>query len=755
MARPEKERYSSVYELFMNIFKTTCNPPKNSHLSIDFKSQYNKFITLIDICVLISKIQSSDFSGFPAEILMELTQYDLFDEVEDILSQYGRINYRFSMKSLKQMRKEYIHDHPDPNRMRRKKKKKTAKTTAMLLDELTEKLLSKPSSNSTDKEEQGELPFSEGKNASCRPENKTKDTTNYISTSEDDSSDNDDNFEDANEDVANAASHRFNQKQSPPITIDDEDEDEEESGYTASDIDNAPSPDDLSDESENDDEDQGLINRTTLKLHRNKLGVSKRSNRNSSKDYKVISNNDELIPSAVKAKERKERLQKKLDDEKNKKSKAQKKKRRASSTSSSTIAKPQLKKNCILSKNRFQNNWRVVIEPNLNFLYQKLETKFQLMEPHMTKPESTGFIYKPSQFTLFEDMNETETFNKTEFKSLDQLINSFLLQSYKRAGGCKHDSQMFLHPLEFAYIQEHLSKIKESSATKLPPLLFGNRWQSLLNNESNGYMSGGVAKLNIKATKVKDIWLLKPFANEEQYWDHFKKIVPRADVPKRLKFLNKIISDEDNNLFVCDDLERIQEFVDQNHELLELSDEDSDEEENNDIVEQATSTQFETQPSTASLTKDKSSTVEESNDTTNIKAGESETATPSTEPEKKPVRENDDNRATCISTLRGVWVSCKSVKRILSPQDQFKVLSNFLFPSLRPQKEYTGVPQRAVDDLCDVYSGFRPYLMSLFIDDIFEFSSMPMYFKLDSTMFELQVQDYFKKKKNKISNPVI
>lgn len=759
MARPEKERYSSVYELFMNIFKLTCDPPKNSYLAKDFKSQYNKFITLIDICVLVSKIQSTDFSEFPREILMDLTQFDLFDEVDDIISQYGRINYKFPMKPLKQKRKEYIHDHPDPSRMRRKKKKKNVRTTAMLLDELTEKLLSKPSSSKDKEEQEDDMPFLEGKNACCRPENKeNKDKTASISSSEEELSSDDDVFQEAIDnplDTKAAASSRFNNKQQTTTTTTTATKIIiEEANDNASEIDDAPSPDDLSDESEQDDEDdedsQGLINRTTLKLHRNKLGASKRSNRNSSKDLKVVSNNDELIPSAVKAKERKQKQLKKEEDEKNKKLK--RKKRRASSTSSSTITKPQLKKNCILSKNRFQNNWRVVIEPNLNFLYLKLESKYQLMEPHMTKLESNGFIYKPAQFTLFEDMNETETFNKTEFKSLDQLINSFLLQSYKRAGGCKHDSQMFLHPLEFAYIQEHLSKIKESSATKLPPLLFGNRWQSLLKDKPNGYTSEGVSKLNIKATKVKDVWLLKPFANEEQYWDHFKKIVPRSEVSKRLDFLNKIISDSDNNLFVCDDLDRIQEFVNQNHELLELSDDDADEleeEEEEEVLE----SQFETQPSTVTVAPKKPETVNESNDTTANKTDDL-TTSPVAQPDKKPVRETDDNRSTCISTLRGVWVSCKSVKRILAPQDQFKVLSNFLFPSLRPHKEYKGVPQHAIDDLCDVYSGFRPYLMSLFIDDVYEFSSMPMYFKLDSTMFELQVQDYFKKKKNKISNLV-
>lgn len=687
MKKPEESRYSLVFELFMNIFKMTCNPPKQSHLMGDFKSQYNKFITLIDICVLISRSQADGFAKFPLDVAENLVKFDLFDEVEDVLAKYGRINYKFPMKKLREKRREYVKDHPDPNRMRRKKKKKGTRSTAVLLDELTEKLMSKQPSKKNAKHE---LKKEE-------PEGIADDESEP--SSDDVSSD--DDFQDAKEDIISApitTSARSRGKQHSAIEKTEEDPLE----------DDAPSAGDLSDESEHEEEtEQGIMNRTTIKLHRN-TGKGRGTTNKGELAHSTSTSNK------VKREEGTSRRSKK---------------RKAA------LASANSKKNCVLSKNRFLRNWRVVNEPNFDFLYSKLESRFEDLEPYQEKPACNGFVYKPPQFTLFEKL-VVEHFKEAELKSLDTLINSFLLQSYKRAGGCVNDDVMFLHPLEYSYIQENMAKFRESTAEPLPPLLFGNRWQSLFNE--NGYTTDGVKKLNIKATKVKDIWLLKPFATEEQYWETFPKIVPRKQVAKRIDFLNTIIADGNNNLYICDDLERINSFIIQNEYLMDVSETEDDplklEDEDVDFAED----QFETQPTTASIA---TKLLESKSEASDAPAAEVTIAA--------PVRETDDDRSTVISTLRGVWVSCKSLRRILAPKDQFKVLANFLFPALSPQKEYPGVPQRAISDLCEVYSGFRPYLLSLFIDDIYGFYTMPLYFRLDSTMFELQVQDYFSKKKNK------
>lgn len=698
MQQSVKDRYSKVFKLLYNIFVETCN----SSVAKESKAQYDKFVTLIDICVCISKIQSADFADLPNDMLTNLIQFDMFDEVEDLIGQYGRMNYKFSTKLLISLRKKYISENPNPNRIRNKKKKKKSKSTARLLDELTEKLMSNPSSSDSKS-----LPFDKpekGKNARCR-------TGNNSSDDDDDNDLDDDDDDDSSDHVMDTkASHRSTRgstkKHDEPIQIDSE---SREDSHHDVDINEELSDYDSDANSDSEIEDSNHVHRTVLNLNRNKTrslrGPTTKSKSKISKSQTVISNNDELKPS------KKRKTMEKITKDKKRK------------TSTKTTTKPTFdrsKKGFHISHNRLDKKWSVAIEPNLNFLYSKVESKFQPTEPLISKPESNGFLYKPPQFTLFECMEETEDFKVDIYKAMDQLINTFLLQGYKKAGGIKYDPSMFLHPLEFTYIQSNMAKLRASSATKLPALLFGDRWQSLLKEEADAHSQSNLKSLKIKATKVKDIWLLKPFSTEEHYWEHFKKIVPRSQVSKRLEFLNTIIADADNNLYVCDDLERIFEFVDHNRELIEVSD-DEDEEE-----EEVLNTPIETDQDVFENSK-----ATELNDIQ--KSGDVSID-----------KEMDDNRKTRISSLRGVWVACKSIKKILPPKEQFKVLSNILFPSLKLQKDYKGVSSHTISDLFNVYSGLRPYLLEMFVDDIFEFNSMPMYFKLDSTMFELQMQAKFK-----------
>ncbi|GMM29404.1 hypothetical protein DAMA08_021490 [Martiniozyma asiatica (nom. inval.)] len=457
-----------------------------------------------------------------------------------------------------------------------------------------------------------------------------------------------------------------------------------------------------------------------------------------------------------------------------------------------------------------------LIETTLDFLFNKNSSSLSCVVPQMLKDESNGFIYKPPSFAMFQQLTSLAGENHLSEKamqSLDLLINSFMLQSYKRAGGCVFDETMFLHPLEFSFLMNNMEKLRNSSAIRLPPLIFKDTWQSLINSDGSGYTSGS-RKLDISATKVKDIWLLRPFENEEHYWNHFKKIVPRDKIAKRLEFLNSIITDG-CSLYVCSNLSavfenmggvnKVLDYYKGNHELLTSNKEansrpeevteanfrpetdagansrpEEDAEANSRPEEDAEANsrpeedaEANSRPEEDAEANSRPEEVTEANsrpeEVTEANSRPEEVTEANSRPEiDENLDDHNSKDATVVTnnykqessdileevsvthtstSMKAVKLSCSHIKKILSPQEHFRILANFLFPGLKPKKDYADLPVKHMNDLCGMYSGFRPYLLSLFVDDVLEYTSMPLYFKLDSMMFELQVQEMMKSTK--------
>ncbi|GAV26627.1 hypothetical protein PMKS-000081 [Pichia membranifaciens] len=112
---------------------------------------------------------------------------------------------------------------------------------------------------------------------------------------------------------------------------------------------------------------------------------------------------------------------------------------------------------------------------------------------------------------------------------------------------------------------------------------------------------------------------------------------------------------------------------------------------------------------------------------------------------EKPSEESlNDDRSTAFCSSKGLSISTRAIKKVLSTKECFELLAVLLFPRLRIDPTYEGIPLTSLRAIGSAYDPFKPYLLSLFLSDVFEFLRLPRYFKVDAMMFELQLQDLLK-----------
>lgn len=114
-----------------------------------------------------------------------------------------------------------------------------------------------------------------------------------------------------------------------------------------------------------------------------------------------------------------------------------------------------------------------------------------------------------------------------------------------------------------------------------------------------------------------------------------------------------------------------------------------------------------------------------------------------------PTTDHTDNRKAVVTSARGIRLDSMHIRKHLSTQEFMRILAGLVFPGMkisarRPNK----VVMTAVSKgLSKVFFNFRPYLIELFLADLDSFFTMPKYFKMDSVMVELQIEEM----KNKTS----
>ena len=112
--------------------------------------------------------------------------------------------------------------------------------------------------------------------------------------------------------------------------------------------------------------------------------------------------------------------------------------------------------------------------------------------------------------------------------------------------------------------------------------------------------------------------------------------------------------------------------------------------------------------------------------------------------EKTSEESLNDDRSTTYCSSKGLSISTRAIKKVLSTKECFELLAVLLFPRLKIDPTYEGVPLTSLRAIGSAYDPFKPYLLSLFLSDVFEFLRLPRYFKVDAMMFELQLQDLLK-----------
>lgn len=523
-----------------------------------------------------------------------------------------------------------------------------------------------------------------------------------------------------------------------------------------------------------------------------------------------------------------------------------------------------------------------VVESDLDFLYDGLERLKPSCNATLTKEAQKGFSYKPAQYSLLGNLPEKVTGVDPEVARLaDSLLNTFIFQLGKRCAGNEIDLSQYVHPFEYDYIMENLESLIKSS-TELPPLIFYRRFNSLFNYE--GAVNSDISMLTIKETKVKGLRKLLVFETEDEYFNIFKKIVPRDKVASRIEFLNKLVTDGkslysfdfddtvqaliNNPLYMVDseeeekkilalqkavvaDVERhgtfaINELPEPSHETFEkekpqeseqghiqsnenainnpddriaeqekcprdttrlesgmtpdnslsskkMSNDDIDEikvddegdqlkiVENSEKVLPCTQQQNLTKMEESNIrpltptnisehelavdiencTKKDGKTIstDKKEDDTSIMVSKSsetltqiglehklreENAAKSKKQEKQQDKTINDDRNTVYCSSKGVRISTKNLKKVLSTKECFELLTALLFPKFKIDPTFSGISLSSLKSIGFAYDSLRPYLLSLFISDVFEFLRLPRYFKVDTMMFELQLQDLLK-----------
>lgn len=438
----------------------------------------------------------------------------------------------------------------------------------------------------------------------------------------------------------------------------------------------------------------------------------------------------------------------------------------------------------------------LVMEQNLDFLFTDIPTGGRF-KPKLIKKARHGFFYRPPRYSLFakyDKQSDSEVAN-----NMDNLFNSFLQQASKRAAYGDFDETPFLHETEYNYIMNGLDKFRD---LVLPPLIFDER--TVISKAVNGDdRDVKVTKTMTKVTKVKNLMRLKVFRGTREYMNKFGSIITDPEVAKqRVQWINSLVTDG-KGIYSCDKLDTIVTLIHDRPMLcVETEDEESDDDTNDDetegnnddliikreedddtilknihkeapkstvkdVEEEATdliprnSTLF----VTATDKEDKeindddnddevleNMDMDKPNDNT---TGESKTTSDNTPKEsiahdislKELNKKNSmilhDNRTAVYTTARGIKLNSSHIKKHLSIKDFMRILANLVFPGLKignriPDKEVMLAVRKGYSK---VFFNFRPYLIELFLKDLNNFFTMPKFFKMDSVMFELQLED--------------
>lgn len=209
-----------------------------------------------------------------------------------------------------------------------------------------------------------------------------------------------------------------------------------------------------------------------------------------------------------------------------------------------------------------------VLENSLDFLFAELERRVPISKSTLLKEKIKGFHYKPAQYSLFANLSDEITLADAEIRgNMDNLLNALIFQMTKRVAGNDFDKVQFVHPFECDYIRDNFEKLLET-AQKLPPIVFSERFSSIF--DYDGRVSSNLNLLRIKNTKVKGLMKMSVFSSEEEYFEQFKKIVPREKVGSRLLLLNNLLTDG-KNIFTLDIMDSVVRAMNDIPKLMEDS----------------------------------------------------------------------------------------------------------------------------------------------------------------------------------------
>ena len=890
-------RRSNKYELIHCIFKTLVENSLND---------LHKLLCLIDFMINISNYDPSVFKKLPNEIVGSVSKKPLFSKIEEYIYNRGRMNYPFKSfnkslilsksKDQGQDRRETHHEENTPlfnydsdesEEVDQADIANQRKSMNVSLAELTKKIMSK--SKQVTKETM---------DYDLIKKEESDDDAFLIANYESDESDDDDlmpppasNDSDDEEYTDSAAEQLTKKKKLLSKEAQLEDMVRSDSDY-------------FSAEEASGHEPQSDINMENLNTQMDSTTSILEHNF----DYQALSG----ALSATTLQSLKKIGQK--PKSRKVKQKQTEKKQKAIASRETKSRKP---------RSPVKRKTYYVLEKDLDFLYLEIERRLPKIQSTLLKSESKGFVYKPAQYSLFANLSSEQTdMDDSVKKSTDNLINSFVFQTYKKSGGCALDRTQIIHPLEYSYVMENLERLKESGK-KLAPIVFIDRFSSLLDYDGN--INEKIDPLRIKNTKVKGLINLKLFNSEDEYFEKFKKVVPRDKVAARLKYMNRLVTDG-KSLYIfdlCDEIVQAMEsapqlnydseeeeekqketatleklraerlnFAEDQEEATDTNTafnlrsqnkgellKDIDNPENEDAVHtddtsdsknssankvhnssglngvmptteaesskddegipphedstnrlptsngvvkipeeiEAITAQTsnspeslhetsspqeigkhleESQNGVTPLTQEQPYT-ESSNDalneeSTSISAPDlavnkenrnsddenaklnmipgtasekdstqsqeppavlkkdsenprqAKTLVPAARTKQKLDEIKDDRREAVYCSAKGINIPCSSVQKVLSTEEYFVLLSLVMFPTLKIETKFEGLHPHFLKCLGQAYNAFRPYLMSLFAEDVINFNNHPNFFKVDSVLFELQLQEAIK-----------
>lgn len=480
-------RRSNKYDIIYEIFDTLISRSMRD---------LHKLLCLIDLMINISRHDPTVFKKLPNAIMSKIAEHPVFPKIEQYVYNLGRMNYKFKRFNSVKDSSTNQDQNSDSSSDSEDESSSRYKHAHVSLAELTSKIMSQTAAK----------------------QKKQKDATKIsIKKEEDDSL-------------------------SPSELLNDEDESEDEKSYYSkrrSQKSKAKSGVEGLMESDSEYESEGQYDEDRIDEEEYHLDVDPTMSTVTS----ILEHNMDynLMDSSALAVNKR---QVDFDDSEE----PYQKRRNVSRPAKKKEPKPKKPKSPVSRKTYY------VIEKDLDFVFDQVFTRAPKCNSRLLKAEIKGFIYKPAQFELFSTLSENACGMSAEIaKRADEMLNAFVLQQAKRAGGCELDSTQYVHPFEYDYIIENFDKLMEQGV-KLPPIIMYDRYGSMYDLEDNINKEFNIR--SIKNTKVKGLIQLTPFKSEDEYFDLFKRIVPRDKVAARLSFLQRLVTDG-KSIFVFDLMENI------------------------------------------------------------------------------------------------------------------------------------------------------------------------------------------------------